>query len=138
MFGSEQGKQINVHLFMLRTNELIDSSSHRREDVTFEIGENHTFGHTDAAVHGQDELQDMEVEHILTPVTCTIGEVYPPSWRGPLSAYDVVHLVEDFEIVRHQYYRDLTLMEVEEFFSGHQGCYHIRVGINDLLERAHV
>ncbi|MCO5591837.1 hypothetical protein L7F22_045830 [Adiantum nelumboides] len=62
----------------------------------------------------------------------------PPSWRGPLPAYDVVHLIEDFEIVRHQYYRILTLMEVEEFSSGHQGCYHIRVDINKLLGRAHV
>ncbi|MCO5612711.1 hypothetical protein L7F22_066980 [Adiantum nelumboides] len=61
MFGFGEGEESSVHLLMLRTNEIIDSSSHRREDVPFEIG---------------DELQAMEVEHISTPVTCNIGEVY--------------------------------------------------------------
>ncbi|MCO5609362.1 hypothetical protein L7F22_063588 [Adiantum nelumboides] len=28
----------------------------------------------------------------------------PPLWIGPLSTHNVIHLIEDFEIVRHQYY----------------------------------
>ncbi|KAI5080572.1 hypothetical protein GOP47_0003755 [Adiantum capillus-veneris] len=64
----------------------------------------------------------------------------PLFWRGPIPANDVVHILEDFDVIRKHYYPAHLLVGLYEStcYLGLIGYYHVALELDEAAGRGHV